>query len=203
MIRSLALLGVLALGSLTAACGPEPAAVQVPATVTTLAIGDPVPTYWVEDADGGPTERTPDAEAAATVIWFSSCTCRCVADCEQRIRDLLARYEGKDVRFVSIDSNPHDTAADIVELRKRLGSPYAIDRDVNGLTMRLLGIKASASVAVLDREGRLRYRGAIDDDRYEPQVSYVHGAVDAILAGSDVDPVEETSYGCLYPLPGN
>ncbi len=181
--------------------GPVDPASGLPATVHTLAIGDAVRSTWIEGSGGRATERPLARGPAATVIWFSSCSCKCVAECEDRIHALLARYEGKNVRFLAINSNPHDTREDIAEFRARLRSPYEIDRDVNGFTMRTLGIRASASVAVLDGEGRLRYRGAIDDDLSAPTKSYVHAAVDAVLSGSPVEPTEVTSYGCMYPRP--
>ena len=49
-----------------------------------------------------------------------------------------------------MNSNPHDTREDIAEFRRHVGAPYDVDRDVNGFTMRSLGVRASASVAVLD-----------------------------------------------------
>jgi hypothetical protein len=201
-----AVLAVFAAAAAAVACGPSPPPLAdprggLPATVRTVAIGDPVASVWVEGPDGRPEERALDAGPAATVIWFSSCTCKCVAQCEERIRALIARYESKGLRFLAIDSNPFDTREDIADLRARIGAPYAIERDVNGFTMRTLGIRASASVAVLDGRQRLRYRGAIDDDLDRPTTSYVHRAVDAILAGVEFEPVEVVSYGCVYPKP--
>lgn len=199
--RTLFLLAALALGgATTSGCGAEPAAPAGPPVVA-LAIGERLDAIEVAGPDGRPTKRDLSPHAPATVLWFSSCTCDCVADCEQRIRALLARYDGKGVRFVAIDSNPFDSVEEIAELRTRLGSPYAIERDVDGRTMRRVGIRASASVAILDGQGRLRFRGAIDDDRFEPKVSYVHRAVDAILAGREFEPHEAPTYGCVYPKP--
>lgn len=196
------LLALAAAAAVAAGCGPgTPAPAQLPATVHTVAVGDEVASIWIQGADGGPVERRLERGPAATVIWFSSCTCKCVAQCEERIQAMLARYRGKDVRFLSVNSNPFDTPEDIAEFRAHIGAPYEVDRDVNGFTMRTLGIRASASVAVLDGANRLRYRGAIDDDLDKPTTSYVHRAVDAILAGAPVEPTEVVSYGCMYPKP--
>ena len=168
---------------------------------TTLALGERLDAiHYVDDA-GASRTRAIDAADAATVIWFWSVKCACVRDCEERIIKLLERYKGKGVRFVAVDSNPGDSRAEIEKLREQLGSPYAVLRDDNGRTMTRTGVNASASVAVLDGEGKLRFRGAIDDDRYRPTLSYVHRAVDAILAGETFEPTTATPYGCLYPLP--
>lgn len=135
----------------------------------------------------------------ATVIWFWSALCPCIPDCEARIQTMQARYEDRGVRLVAIDPNPQDTAADIEELRRELGSKYPVYRDPDGFSVRLFGVEASASVVVLDGEGRIRYRGAIDDDLYKPTHSYVHAAIDSILANGEVTPTEVSSYGCAYP----
>ncbi len=166
--------------------------------VETLSIGDSVSAlYTLTDQDE--LERIEVGAGEVSVVWFWSVLCACVGDCEQRIRTLLERYEGKQVRFVAIDSNPNDAREDIERLRKKLGSRYPVRRDYHGATAISLGITASASVAVIDGEGRLRFRGAIDDDLYEPTVSYVHRAIDGILSGATFEPTEAKPYGCLYP----
>ncbi len=165
-----------------------------------LDIGERVVGMRLLEDDGTQFERELDTKPAATVLWFWSSKCACVRDCEERILALLERYKDKNVEFIAIDSNPGDSREAVEKLRKKLGSPYPVLRDSNGWTVKHVGVTASASVAVLDGDLRLRFRGAIDDDRYRPTVSYVHKAVDAILAGQPVDPTSVTPYGCLYPL---
>ena len=184
----------LSLLLLVASCAREEA------NYSTLAIGDRLERIRLLDDGGKSKTRKLEKGPAATVIWFWSVKCACVRDCEQRIRTLLDRYEGKNVRFLAIDSNPGDSRTDIEALREKLGSPYQVLRDDNGWTVQRVGVTASASVAVLDGDLKLRFRGAIDDDRYRPTVSYVHRAVDAILAAEPFEPTTATPYGCLYPL---
>ena len=140
-------------------------------------------------------------EHAATVIWFWSVLCPCVEECEERLRALATRYQPRGVRLLVVHPIDGDSAADIEEKRTRLGSPYVVHRDPKGTLARRLGITNSGSVVVLDREGRLRYRGAFDDDLYAPKVAHAANALDALLAGKDV-PLAEVAptYGCLYSL---
>jgi hypothetical protein len=123
-----------------------------------------------------------------------------VRDCEERIVALREAYPPERVHLFAVDCNPDDSALDIHRLRTSMDSSYEVFRDVDGATARHLGVDASASVAVLDGEGRLRFRGAIDDDLYEPTVSYVHAALEAILAGREVARTTAPSYGCRYPI---
>lgn len=153
------------------------------------------------DDEGALRVRPTPRDGKVTVIWFWSAKCKCVSDCEERIRRLLARFPASKMRFLAIDSNPDDTVEEIADLRRKLNAPYEVHRDDHGATARHLGIEASASVAVLDGEGRLRFRGAIDDDLYEPTVSYVEETVSALITGEVPKRTEAPSYGCLYPAP--
>jgi len=171
------------------------------APATAVALGERAESVRILDEAGVPRFRALESGRKATVIWFWSVKCACVRDCESRIRTLLDRYKGLNVAFIAIDGNPDDTREEIEALRRKLGSTYEVLRDDDGATVRQFGIKASASVAVLDGDLRLRFRGAIDDDRYNPTVSFVHRAVDAILARKEFKPTHARPYGCLYPVP--
>ncbi len=160
----------------------------------TIEIGTLPQGFFLDDG-----RRDVPKDGKVTVIWFWSAKCKCVSDCEGRIRKLLARFPDTRMRFLAIDSNPDDTREEIEALRRELAAPYEVWRDDAGITARHLGVDASASVAVLDGEGRLRFRGAIDDDLYEPTVSYVEETVAALLAGRDPARTTAPSYGCLWP----
>ncbi|MDJ0523588.1 MAG: hypothetical protein QNJ90_16075 [Planctomycetota bacterium] len=164
----------------------------------TLPLGGRASHLYVLDEREHPVLHPLPNDGKPIVVWFWSVRCGCVRDCEERIVTLLEDY-GDRIHFFAVDSNPDDSAADIHDKRMSMGSPYDVERDVFGTTSRVLGVDASASVAVLDGEHRVRFRGAIDDDLYEPTVSYVHGALDAIFAGKPVVPETAKTYGCRYP----
>ncbi len=155
----------------------------------------------VTDLEGNALRIGDYQDHAATVVWWWSAVCRCVYDCEERIRALRERYRDRDVRFVAVDANDFDTPTAIRELLRRMGSTYTVHRDLGARDAIRYGIEASASVLVIDRRGTVRYRGAIDDDLAKPTVSYIHRALDAILEGKSFTPTETESYGCVYPLP--
>ncbi len=164
-------------------------------------LGQAVPWLPLHDPEGHVARHDLPVDGRPTVIWFWSVGCRCVADCEERIVALLDRFPEDTLRFFAIDSNPDDSAHAIHKKRMSMGSPYEVYRDVNGLAARHLRIDASASVAILDREGRLRFHGAIDDDLYEPTVSYVQQTLEALLNDQEPPRTTARSYGCRYPMP--
>jgi hypothetical protein len=162
-------------------------------------IGANVGTLELTELDGRPFLVADHAQHAATVVWFWSVLCPCVEECEGRIRALVSRYGERGVRLLVVHPIDEDANEDIEAKRARLGSDYIVRRDRGGRLARRLGITNSGSVAVLDREGRLRFRGALDDDLDAPKVSYAGDALDALLAGKEVPLVEAPpTYGCVY-----
>ena len=170
-----------------------------PAEDTTLAIGDPVRFLRLQDDEWEPWDVPLEKGPKAIVIWFWSSKCPCVKDSEPRVKELLTRYEKRGVALLAIDSDPNDAPDSIKALQKELKSEYDVYRDRKGQTARMLGIKRSASVAILDEEHRLRYRGPMNDHPAAPTRSYAFAALDAILAGAQVNPTEVEGYGMFYP----
>ncbi len=111
----------------------------------------------------------------------------------------MFRAVDADPQHLAVDSNPQDSAADIARLRQALETPYPVYRDHNGMTARHLGVMGSASVAILDGEHKVRYRGAIDDALYDPTVSYIEQTLEALFAGKELERTTAPSYGCAYP----
>jgi hypothetical protein len=169
-------------------------------TTTAVAVGAAVGPLAFEDLDGRPVVVAP-GEPAATLVWFWSTLCPCVEQCEARIVALIRDYAPRGVRFVAVTANEDDDPERVRALLSKLRSPYPVWRDRGAREAARLGIHASASVAVLDRGGRLRYRGAIDDRLEGPTVHHARDALDAVLAGREPVPAEVASYGCLFPLP--
>lgn len=164
-----------------------------------IAIGEAGGTFTLVDPSEADVAVSMRDGARPTVVWFWSAMCPCIPDCEARIQTLIERFPASRVRFFAVDPNPDDTREHIERIRKELKSPYPVYRDATTRIVYRLGVTASASVAVFDAEGVLRFRGAIDDDIYEPTVSYVHRALEGLLAGEPFEPTEVAPYGCAYP----
>ncbi|MCG9895848.1 MAG: hypothetical protein MH204_10285, partial [Fimbriimonadaceae bacterium] len=89
--------------------------------------------------------------------------------------------------------------------RLKLDSPYV--HDPKGLWVKALGAKTTTETFVLDRAGRLVYRGAVDDQYSigaalpKPQNRYLVDALDAVLAGREVKVPATSAPGCLLNPP--
>lgn len=81
--------------------------------------------------------------------------------------------------------------------------------DEDGTVGRAYGARTTPHMYVIDGEGKLRYQGAIDSIRstrasdIEKADNYVRAAVEAILAGEEVDPKQTQPYGCSVKYASN
>ena len=72
--------------------------------------------------------------------------------------------------------------------------------DEGGAVGKAYGAKTTPHMFVIDKDGKLVYAGAIDDDRgpkYNAAAkNYVVAAIDEIMAGKAVSTPNTQSYGC-------
>jgi hypothetical protein len=72
-------------------------------------------------------------------------------------------------------------------------------RDQEHIVADSYGAQTTPHFFVIDRDGVLRYMGALDDTTFrkrEPEKPYLAEAVRAVLAGKLPDPRETPGYGC-------
>jgi redoxin len=168
-----------------------------------LALDERAPTFTLSGVDGleHSLEEYADSELLALV---QSCNhCPYVLAWEGRMKAIQRDYADRGVRLVAFNSNDASRyAADsFEEMRKRAASEafnfdYLHDEDQS--LARSLGSERTPEVFLFDRDRRLVYHGAIDDNRDEDAVTahYLRDALDAVLTGS-VPAVRETpSVGC-------
>src|SRR5690606_33005923 len=116
---------------------------------------------------------------------------------------LHAKYKDKDVVWLAINSGSPGKQGAGAETNKRAKQDwkiaYPICLDESGDVGRAYDAKTTPHMYVIDREGVLRYAGAIDDERAlegGPEVNYVEAALKALLAGEEVETKTSKPYGC-------
>jgi len=75
----------------------------------------------------------------------------------------------------------------------------ALLMDPDGKAGKALGAKTTPHIFVIDKEGKLAYNGAVDDDTRganESRMNYVKLAVDSLLKGEPVATTTTKPYGC-------
>jgi len=163
-----------------------------------VAVGDKAPTFsGIPATDNGQdTSLTlSDIKEDVVVLVFLGNHCPVVTMYDDRIIDFVNDYKGKSVKLVAVAvaNMESDKLPAIKTYAKKNGLNYTYGYDESQAIGRAYGATNTPHFFVLDKERKIRYIGAMDDNRKEAQVKkkYVRDAVDALLAGKTV-PVEET-----------
>jgi hypothetical protein len=132
-------------------------------------------------------------------LHFFNPDCPCSAFNVDHIRWLIQRF-GTDVEFVAVlqgEGGPERLRSEFEKLHLGMKSV----EDSGGEVGRATGVYATPQAVLLDRRGRLYYRGNYNLSRYcsVPETEYARLALEALLAGKPPRPVEPgaaTAYGC-------
>ena len=164
-------------------------------------IGDAAPDFTLKDTDGNDVSLSSHQGKIVVLEWFNP-------DCPivQRwyndggMNKVYDKYKDKDVVWLAVNT----TAGHTVEADKKAMEKWSIQRpvlnDADGKVGRMYGAKTTPHMYIIDKEGRLVYAGAIDDDpsgrKGDKAVNYVAKALDEIAKGSTVTVAETKPYGC-------
>jgi peroxiredoxin len=164
-----------------------------------LPIGSEAPEFTLKDISEKPRTLASLKGKKATVLYFWSVDCPCTGVVEMRIETAIERYEPLGVEFVAIDAHPDDILPDVIHRMAELHAPYRMLLDPKSDVARAYGVTGATDLVVIDAAGRIRYRGAPDDDLQKPTRNHLHAALDAVLEGRSPVPSETPPYGCPFP----
>jgi peroxiredoxin len=161
------------------------------------------PDFTLPGVDGNDHSLDDYADAAALVVIQSCNHCPYVLAWEDRINAIQRDYADRGVRVVAISSNdvsshPADSFENMVTHAADAGYVFDYLYDEDQSVARALGSERTPEVFVFDQQRRLRYHGAVDDNRDDRDVTahYLRDALDAVLAG-DEPPISDTPpVGC-------
>ena len=168
-----------------------------------LALSGRAPSFALPGVDGRQHCLEEYAGSELLVVIQSCNHCPYVLAWEGRMIAIQREYADRGVRLVAVNSNDSSRyAADsFEEMRARAGREgfnfdYLHDEDQS--LARALGAERTPEVFLFDRDRRLVYHGAIDDNREEASVTthYLRDALDALLVGSEPPVGETPSVGC-------
>ena len=121
-----------------------------------------------------------------------------------RLKELQAEFQDRGVTLIGINANdanqyPDDSFDNMKAFatNNQLNFPYI--RDVAQDVAESFGASQTPEVFLLDQDGKLRYKGLIDDnadDAGSVQVSYLRSAIDQLLSDESVEPTTTEAIGC-------
>lgn len=118
---------------------------------------------------------------ATVLVWWSG-SCPCVRRYEARVKEMATRYGAREVPFYYVASNSDDGP----ERLAQVSGPVPVVVDAGGQLARTLGVISTPTVAVVDREGAVRFLGWLDNehDVGDPdREPWLEEALDEVLAG--------------------
>jgi peroxiredoxin len=166
-----------------------------------IADGRKIPDVRLQTVDGR-AETLLGKQSKATVVVFVSTACPCSRSYEARIKDLEREFVPRGARFVALFANRDETPAEIRPYLRSWGVKFPAARDAGGALAKSLGARVTPEAFVLDRDGRLRYQGRIDDSR-DPAKANSHelrDALEAIVAGRMPTHASGPLIGCALNL---
>jgi peroxiredoxin len=137
----------------------------------------------------------------ALVVFFTSYNCDACLDYEARKKQVQKDFEGKDVAFVAVRSSADDTAEGMRKYAQEKGYGIPVLDDPGSRLAAYFGVIVTPTFYLIDKDGKLRYRGGLDDSLREEAVQrvYLKEAIESVLAGKEPAVKEFKAVGCHMP----
>ncbi|MEE9465948.1 MAG: thioredoxin family protein [Candidatus Neomarinimicrobiota bacterium] len=171
-----------------------------------LRLGEKIPLADLEMLDvSGQGISLGDVEGSEGLVVIFSCnTCPWVTAWEGRYVELAGTYKDRGFGFIAVNSNETyrekgDGYADMQQQAQDNGYNFNYVVDEKSRLAKAFGATRTPHVFIFNGAGRLVYRGAIDDNAYEPEKvekAYTANALEAILADRAPEEASTKAIGC-------
>lgn len=176
-------------------------------TVPSAAQPETMPAATLERVDGTTIQLSEAAGEAGTVIIFWSNQCPWIDRYENRVQQLVGRFQDQGVAFLLVNANdPSAFPQESLEASNDRASGYdaTYARDDDASLARELDASRTPHVFVFDDDRALVYTGAIDDSPSDPDnvsETYLADVVEALIEGEEVPTSETNAFGCTIKFP--
>ena len=154
------------------------------------------PEFTLPDLDGR-IHMLSDYRGRIVIVNFWSAECPHSDRFDTDITTRLAQW-GADVALLSVASNANEPDGVLMATARRRKIPVLL-RDADQSVADRYGAQTTPHAFVIDRQGILRYRGAVDDVAFRQRIAtkfYLNDAVEALLAGQVPEVTETQPFGC-------
>lgn len=165
-------------------------------------VGDVVADFTLGDFRGKELRFSEAAKGKVAVVAFLGTECPLAKLYAPRLVEIAQKYAGKNVVMFGVMSNQQDSQAEIAHYAKSHGIEFPLLRDAGNVVADQFGAERTPEVFLVDAEGKIRYRGRIDDQHtygiVGPKVkqNYLVDAIEAVLAGREVAVATTQPVGC-------
>ena len=169
-------------------------------------VGAPAPQFTAKGADGKQHSLRDYAGKLVVLEWTNPVCPFTAVKYKSGAMQALQRYAAsRQIVWLSIDTAAPDKAGYLTApaARARIAQTHATVTaflfDVDGNIARSYGAKTTPSFFVVDRDGKLAYEGAMNDQVFADDIAgreYVKSALDDLVAGRRVQKTETQPQGC-------
>ncbi|WP_418509583.1 thioredoxin family protein [Corallibacter sp.] len=174
-------------------------------------VGDIATDFKLENIDGTMVSLANYKEAKGFIVVFTCNTCPYAVAYEDRIEALNKKYASKGYPVIAIMPNnvsvkPGDSMEAMRARAKEKGFTFPYLMDAGQKIYPKYGATKTPHVYVLqktDKGNQVKYIGAIDDNYQDANAvnkKYVEDAVDALLAGKEVQETHTRAIGCTIKV---
>lgn len=160
-------------------------------------VGSKVSDFSVSTLDGAKVSFS-SFRGSTTVVAFIATECPVSNAYNSRMNALYSDYAPRGVKFLFINSNATEPAAEVKAHAQRVGFTFPVHKDPNNVVADMFGAHATPEIFVIDSSGVIRYHGSIDDSQNEGRVrtQRLRNALDAVVAGKTPEVAETKAFGC-------
>ena len=164
--------------------------------------GRVVAEFAIRDVRTGQIHRLSDHSGRILVVVFTGTLCPIGELYLPRLNALAKKFESRGVDMLAINSNASEPAEDVAEHARRSAIWFPVLKDPENRVADQLVAERTCEALVIDGSGRLRYRGAIDDQyalgsrRDAPAQEFLARAIEAVIGRKPVSPEMTQVFGC-------
>jgi thiol-disulfide isomerase/thioredoxin len=162
----------------------------------TMQINAPAPDFELPDLRGR-LQRLSALRGRIVIINFWSCECPHSERTDRSTLACLVQW-GPDVELLAVAANRNESLVSVAEAARARRLPRVVI-DAQQVVADLYAAICTPHVFVVDRDGLLRYRGAVDDVTFRKRTAsrfFLEEAIEALLEGRLPTLTESPAYGC-------
>jgi peroxiredoxin len=161
-----------------------------------MQLNAPAPDFELPDLQGN-RHKLSDYRGQIVIVNFWSAECPHSERTDRSTMACLVQW-GADVEMLSIAANRNESARIVEETAKARRLPTVLI-DPEHIVADLYEALTTPHAFIVDRDGILRYRGAVDDVTFRQRKAtrfFLEEAVEALLEGRLPEAQETPAYGC-------
>ncbi|HSW48847.1 MAG TPA: redoxin domain-containing protein [Bryobacteraceae bacterium] len=160
-------------------------------------LGAPVRDFTLNDLAGTQVNFS-SLKGDVTVVMFIATQCPISNAYNDRMKALYNDYASRGVKFLGINPNSTEPAAEVASHAASNGFGFKVYKDPSNVVADMFGAQVTPETFVIDKAGVILYHGSIDDSQNPANIKTqgLRLALDAVLGGQAVAKAQTKAFGC-------